>query len=166
MAIENFRKANDLLPDEPEYLEKLGVTLAKHDVTEQAITTLEKALTKDKQNPYVYYTLGNLYAQSKNNPSKALPYFEKAVILDPDIPDGFLNLGNTYFLLANFDQAIISYKKAQLFNPQSPNALVNVGRVYIYLGQVKDARDAFTQALRISPGLQVARQLLNDLPDL
>lgn len=166
LAIENFRKANDLLPDEPEYLEKLGITLAKNGITEEAVINLEKALTKDKQNPYVYYALGNLYAQSRNNPSKALPYFEKAVILNPDIPDGFLNLGNTYFLLANFDQAIISYKKAQLFNPQSPNALVNMGRVYIYIGQVKEARDALNQALRISPGLQVARQLLNDLPDL
>jgi len=166
VAIENFRKANELLPDEPEYLEKLGVTLAKNDNTEESVITLEEALTKDKQNPYVYYTLGNLYAQSKNNPSKALPFFEKAVILDPDIPDGFLNLGNTYFLLANFDQAIISYKKAHLFNPQSPNALLNMGRVYSYLGQIKEARDAFSDALRISPGLHIARQLLNDLPDL
>jgi tetratricopeptide (TPR) repeat protein len=166
LAIINFRKANELLPDEPEYLEKLGITLAKNDSTEEAITTLEKALTKDKQNPYVYYTLGNLYAQSKNNPSKALPYFEKAVILDPDIPDGLLNLGNTYVLLAKFDQAIISYKKAQLFNPQSSNVLVNIGRVYSHLGQIKEARDAFNQALRISPGLDIARQLLNDLPDL
>ncbi len=165
-AIENFRKANELLPDEPEYLEKLGITFSKNDNTEESVITLEKALTKDKQNPYVYYTLGNLYARSKNNPSKALTYFEKAVILDPDIPDGFLNLGNTYFLLANFDQAIISYKKAHLFNPQSPNALVNMGRVYSHLGRIKEARDAFIQALRISPGLHIARQLLNDLPEM
>ncbi|MFC2119904.1 tetratricopeptide repeat protein, partial [Bacteroidota bacterium] len=164
-AIKNFRKANELMPDDPEYLEKLGITLAKNDSTREAIITLEKALTKDKQNPYVYYTLGNLYAQSKNNPSKALPFFEKAVILDPDIPDGFLNLGNTYVLLTDFTQAIMSYKKAQLLNPQSPNALVNMGRVYTHLRQIEEARNAFNQALRISPGLDIARQLLNNLPD-
>ena len=59
-----------------------------------------------------------------------------------------------------------TYKKAQLFNPQSSNILVNMGRVYSHLGQIKEARDAFNQALRISPGLDIARQLLNDLPDL
>lgn len=165
-AIENFRKANDLLPDEPEYLEKLGITLAKTDSTEEAINTLERALTKDKQNPYVYYSLGNLYVRSKNDLTKALQYFERAVVLDPDIPDGYLNLGNTYLLLGDLDKAIFSYKKAHIFNPESTGPLVNLGRVYSHLGRTAEARDALENALKISPGLQIAQKMLNDLSDL
>jgi tetratricopeptide (TPR) repeat protein len=166
LAIINFRKANDLLPDEQDYIENLGITLANNNNTKEALITLEKALTKDKQNPNVYYTLGNLYALGMSNPGKALPYFEKAVTLNPDIPNGFLNLGNTYFLLGNFDMAITSYTKAHFVDPKSPNALINLGRVYTNLDRLNDARNAYNEALRISPGLQIARQLLNDLPDL
>jgi len=164
-AIENFKKAVDLMPNEPEYLEKLGMTFTKVDKTEEAISTLENALTKDKQNPYVYYTLGSLYIQHQNNPEKALPYFEQAVVLNPDIPDGYLNLGNTYALIGDYEQTITAYKKAHLFNPNSPNPLVNLGRVYSYLGRIEEARTVLNEALELAPGSEIAKQILNELPN-
>jgi tetratricopeptide (TPR) repeat protein len=165
LAITNFRKAIEILPDEPRYLEKLGLELVNSGEIDEAITTLEFALTKDKQNPYVYYTLGNLYARNLNDPNNAVSYFERAVVLDPDIPDGFLNLGNTHSLLGNYDEAINSYKKDYLFNPQSTNTLVNMGRLYYNLGKYSDARSAFEEALRIDPGLKVAQQFLEEMKD-
>jgi tetratricopeptide (TPR) repeat protein len=165
-AINNFRKAIQLLPDEPRYLEKLGLELVKAGEIDEAISTLEFALTKDKQNPYVYYTLGNLYARNLNDPNNAVSYFKRAVVLNPDIPDGYLNLGNTYSMLGNFEEAITAYKKDYLFNPKSPNALVNLGNLYYNLGKYTDARSSFEEALRISPGLKVALQFLDEMKDL
>jgi len=165
LAIENFRKSVELLPDEPGYWEKLGMALVSNGNTEEAVSNLELALTKDKQNPYVYYTLGNLYALKLNNPEKAVSYFKQAVVLDPDIPDGFLNLGNTYSMLGNYEQAIVAYRNDYLFNPQSPNALINMGRIYYNLGEYADARNVFQEALRVFPGLKIANQYLEELPD-
>lgn len=165
LAIENFRKSVELLPDEPGYWEKLGMALVSNGKTEEAVSNLELALTKDKQNPYVYYTLGNLYALKLNNPEKAVSYFKQAVVLDPDIPDGFLNLGNTYSMLGNYEQAIVAYKNDYLFNPQSTNALINMGRIYYNLGKYADARNVFQEALRVFPGLKIANQYLEELPD-
>lgn len=166
LAIENYKKAIELMPDEPDYIEKLGLTFAENNNTEEAIATLEKALTKDKQNPYVYYTLGSIYVQNQNDPVKALPYLKRAVVLNPDIPDGYLNLGNTYVLLNEYEKAIVSYQKAHLFNPDSPNALVNLGRIYAHLGKIDDARKVLSEVLKISPGLNTALRLLNELEKL
>ena len=100
------------------------------------------------------------------NPEKALPYFERAVVLNPDIPDGYLNLGNTYALIGDYEQTITSYKKAHLFNPNSLNPLVNLGRVYSYLGRIEEARAVLNEALELAPGSEIAKQLLNELPNL
>ncbi|UCH64723.1 MAG: tetratricopeptide repeat protein [Ignavibacterium sp.] len=166
LAIKHFRKAVEILPDEPSYLEKLGLELTKSGAIDEAISTLEFALTKDKQNPYVYYTLGNLYARNLNDPTNAVSYFKRAVVLDPDIPDGYLNLGNTYSMLGKYEEAITAYKKEHLFNPNSPNSLVNLGNLYYNLGKYSDARSSFEEALRVSPGLKVAQQFLDEMKDL
>ncbi len=163
-AIESFRKAVALKPDEPNYLENLGTALAKKGDTEGAIDALKTALTKDQQNPYTYYALGNLYVQQESQPEKALGYFREAVTLDPDIPNGYLNLGNTLTLLGKYEDAVKAYRKEHLFQPKSANALVNLGRVYTLMGKTDEARKALQQALATDPTMTVARQYLSALP--
>ena len=165
-AISHFRKAIEILPDEPRYLEKLGLELVKISEIDEAISILEFALTKDKQNPYVDESLVNRYARNLNDPDNAVSYFKRATVLNPDIQDGFLNLGNSYSMLGKYEEAITAYKKDHLFNPESPNAMVNLGNLYYNLGRYSDARNAFEQALKISPGLKIAEQYLKEMKDL
>ncbi len=164
-ALDNYRQAANLMPDEPRYAEGLGQTLILAGKPEEAAALLEESLLLDRQNPHTYYTLGNLYAMTLNDPKQALFHFEQLVVVDPDFPNGYLNLGNTYALLGKYDDAIRTYEKEVMVRPKSTNALVNMGRLQAATGQVAEARQTFRRALAIDPNLEVARQSLGQLPE-
>ena len=163
-ALNYYRHAVELKPDEPSYLEGLGNALAAEGNFAEAVTILERSLKIDKQNPYTYYRLGNLYARELQEPKKALSHFQEVVVLDPDFPNGYLNLGNTFALLGDYMGAIKSYENELLVRPGSSKALVNLGQIYKRMGRTADARNAFKKVLKIDPFSNVARQSLNQLP--
>jgi predicted CXXCH cytochrome family protein len=161
-ASDVFRKAIQLMPNDPAAIAHLGFALANDNYSE-AVQLLEKALLLDKQNPYVYYNLGNIYALKLNDPARALNYFSQAVTLDPDIEDGYLNLGNTYAMLNEPDSAIESYNKYLYRNPNSLSTYINLARVYEGLGNKQNAILNYRKALKISPDNELAKQFLNNL---
>ena len=165
IAINNFRQAVKLKPDEPIYLESLGMTLAAIGKSDEAASFLEQALLIDKQNPYTYYTLGNLFAREFRKPQKALFYYKELVVLDPDFPNGYLNLGNTYALLGKYKDAIKSYENEIFVRPESPLAFMNLGRLSQILGKTSDARIAYQKALEIDPSLKKVKEYLRELQD-
>ncbi len=163
MAIKNFRRATQLKPEEPAYLESLGMALAKADKYEEASVILERGLQIDKKNPYTYYTLGNIYARQYRNPEKALAFYKELVVLDPDFPNGYLNLGNTYALLGNYKEAVKSYQNEILVRPNSSQVFINIGHVYKQMGRISSARNAFQKALELEPSSEAARESLKQL---
>lgn len=162
-AIEVFRKAVHLMPGEPTYLENLGAALAERKQIDEALTVFERALTIDKLNPMTYYTLGNIHVFDLKQPEKALSYYKEVVILDPDFPNGCLNLGNTYVQLGQYENAIDCYKREIKASPDSPDAFLNLGHVYSLLENKSKAREAFQNALKLDPTSQLAKKSLNRL---
>ena len=90
---------------------------------------------------------------NEGNPQEALKYYSKAVELDPDLPNGLINLGNTYALLGKLDDAVSSYKKELIFRPKSSDAYLNLGKVYELQGNVKEAKIALDNAKLINPNI-------------
>ncbi|MCZ6776750.1 MAG: tetratricopeptide repeat protein, partial [Ignavibacteria bacterium] len=135
MAINYYRMAVQHMPDEPTFLEGLGMALADGGYPEEAARILEKSLQVDKQNPRTYHYLGNLYAISFQQPEKALSYYQRSVVLEPDSPKVYINLGNTFTLLGKYTEAVKSYKRELRYQPKSPEVFVNLGRVYALMGK-------------------------------
>jgi tetratricopeptide (TPR) repeat protein len=162
-AIYYYRMAVKLLPDEPTYLEGLGMALAEAGYPEEATRNLEKSLHIDKHNPRTYQYLGNLYAINLQQPEKALSYYQQSVILEPDSPKVYTNLGNTYTLLGKYKEAIKSYERELRNQPKSLEVYVNLGRVYSLMGKKNDARKALRKALEIDPSLSFVREQLDQL---
>jgi tetratricopeptide (TPR) repeat protein len=154
-AAHYYRLAVKYMPDEPSYLEGLGMALAERGNTDEAVRILEEALRIDRQNPDTYGFLGNLHAISLQQPQKALPYFKERAILDPDAPNVYINLGNVYTLLGDYEEAVKSYKKEIHYRPRSAGAFVNLGRAYNLMGKKADARKALQEALSIDPSVVV-----------
>jgi len=46
-----------------------------------------------------------------NNYSEDIEYYKQALALDSNIPNGYLNLGNSYAMTNNAEEAIISFKR-------------------------------------------------------
>ncbi len=162
-AIEVYRKAVHLIPDEPTYMESLGAALAEKKQIDEALTIFEKSLSIDKLNPMTYYSLGNIHVFDLKQPEKALSYYKEVVTLDPDFPNGYLNLGNTYASLGHHLEAIEAYKKEIFVRPKSHLAFINLGYVYKLLGKVSEARTALKSALTLEPSSKRAKELQEQL---
>ena len=64
---------------------------------------------------------------------EAIIFFRKAVVLNPNISEGWNNLGNVNKELKNYKEALNNFDKAIDINPQYAEALSNkeIGRAHV-----------------------------------
>lgn len=139
---------------EPTYMELLGSLYYDADSLQNSADILNESIKIDKQNPNVFLILGNIAIFKQNDPQKALGYYAKAVELDPDLPDGLINLGNTYALLGNLDKAIDTYKIEILYRRNSVKAYSNLARIYKIQGRQQEADIVLKRAKQIDPAFK------------
>jgi adenylate cyclase len=118
---------------------------------EKAITEGERAVALNPNGADSHVWLAMILTSS-GKPEDAIELIYKAIRLNPFPPNWyFLSLGNAFFLMGEYNQAVEAYKKAL---QRSPNFLL----VYIGLAAscsaanlAEDARAAASQILRIDP---------------
>lgn len=72
-------------------------------------------------------------------------------------------VGQFLFLNEKYDQAIEEFKKAIHDDPKDVEAYYNLGVVYETKSMTKEAKEAFTKALELSPEHKLAEQHLSKL---
>lgn len=154
-----YSRASALKPNEPKYLEAVGMAHYRLKKFDEAMEFFEKAIRLDSQNGEAFFYLGNIYAVSKNNPASALPLYRKSVLLLPDLENAHLNLGNAYLLLQMPDSAIFHYQMELRNNPRSVPALINTGKAYAALGDPVKEHHFYRRALAIDPTAAAAKEL-------
>jgi tetratricopeptide (TPR) repeat protein len=65
--------------------------------------------------------------------------YNQAIKLNPENADAFINRGNTYTKLKQFEKAIQDYNQAIKLNPKHPDAFINRGNTYTDLKQFEKA---------------------------
>jgi tetratricopeptide (TPR) repeat protein len=158
-----YRKALQLKPSQPEYFASLGVTLLALGNPTKAAEAMERAIQIDQENPDAYYFLGTLYARDFRDVTRAVPYFEKLVVLNPDYENAYLSLGAAYVATKRYRDGITTLKKELELRPTSAPAYFNLGRAYALSGDKTQARLAFAKAKKLDPSMQVAQQQLEQL---
>lgn len=97
---------------------------------EQAKALLLQAKEVDKENFEVYWALAYYY-QLQEQKEEALECYEKCFRLRPHWEDMINNfIGNLYYSLKEYDQAIVFYRKAVDINDQYPVFAGNLGGAY------------------------------------
>ncbi len=131
-----------------------ALDISKHDSTEaiRMLTVLEEQGTRNYD---VFYNLGVLLQQS-GEPSKGMQWLEKATDVRPEKFSGWLEKGNTWFLLQDFASAEKCYRHAVQVKPSEPIAWNNMGSALQMLGRCEEALSAFSQALSIDPSYNQA----------
>ena len=165
LAIESFKKAVKLKPEFVTYLEILGTTLFENKQYKDAEDILLKSINIDGQNPYSFFILGNIYAMEYNNPREAISYYKKALYLNPDIEDGYLNIGNTYAMMNNWEEAINSYEKQLSNNPKSASAYINLSLLYKSIGNLKLSRETLERGINLNPHSNSLKDQLRQLEE-
>ncbi|MFH1782911.1 MAG: fused MFS/spermidine synthase [Candidatus Omnitrophota bacterium] len=94
--------------------------------------------------------VGNSYL-SKDNFTRALDFYRKAVRINPEYPEGYSNIASVYARLGDMKDAEVEYKNALNINPDLPEANYGLGNIMLLKSQVEKAKIYFTKALEGDP---------------
>jgi tetratricopeptide (TPR) repeat protein len=114
-----------------------------------AIRTIEAAL-RDDSSAALFYTIGNLYFQSGNQPS-AIDMYEKAIQRFPSFLRAYRNLGTLKVQAGDYDTARKMLIKAVELGAQGADVYGLLGFCYLNLGNASAALTAYSQALFFNP---------------
>lgn len=87
----------------------------------------------------------------KSDYKSALPYFEKAVEIDPRFAFAWDNIGICYRKLGDYDKAIEAYTKSLFIDPNGVTPLQNIAVAYKYKGAYDKAIQAYEKLNQLNP---------------
>lgn len=115
----------------------------------QTFSTLTAETQKNKHS-----TAERLYSQgvaqlSRDDYTRALPYFEKATEADANYAEAWYQAGYCYGVLGRHAEALKASRQAAKLRPEWSATYVNIGASSFALGQYKEAVDAYKQAAKL-----------------
>lgn len=138
MAADTLKRGLEANPDS----DKLRVAvvrgyLGKQDY-DQALKVLDKGLDRKPKDILLVRVRGVIEA-SRNNFAKAEKEFRKIIDFNPDMPLGYMEMGNLMLATSRFDEAAQNYKKALVFENGWQDALPALARLYFIKGDQNSA---------------------------
>lgn len=135
---------------------------------DSAIQALSRAVEADPEFAGGWAELGQAYVwklflfapDEKDLQQKAFVAVEKALALDPDLPEAYLARGRLLWTPSNHfphDKAIQEYRRALALNPSLDEARNQLSVVLGHVGLVDEALAELDQALKTNPGNTLAR---------
>ncbi len=100
--------------------------------------------------PFLYYELGNCYAEMGMNHNARSCYINVVNTLPFYLHAGY-QIGNLYFRERKLEKAEKCYKNLLLLNPSYQPAFKGLGNLYLLRGLLDEAVGCFEKALRLSP---------------
>src|SRR5216683_1243370 len=104
-------------PQNPVYLNKLGIALHFQMALGQALKYYERALKVDPTYADAENNIGTVWYQ-RNKYGKAIKAYQKAINIRSDMAVLYSNLGYAYFGDKKYEQAISSFRQALALDPQ------------------------------------------------
>ncbi len=167
-AMEQYRAALAIAPDNLEALNNLGTQLAQEGAgsgnnakVDEAIDCFRKALKIDPGSKTAHYNLA-VALGNKGLTQEAIDEYHKTLALDPNLADAHVNLGNTLRKGGHVDDGIAEYQKALQLNPNYAEARASLALAYYTKGKKEDAIQEYKKALEIDPSLSWVRVNLAD----
>jgi tetratricopeptide (TPR) repeat protein len=140
----------------------LGVRTTDSD-NRRAIALLEEAIRLDPLFALAYAELASAYVvrlayvtpdQTRELEGKAFAASEKAVALDPGLPQAYIARGDLLWTPVNrfaHERAVREFRRALALNPDSDQAHQKLARVYVHVGLFEEAIHHAAKALAINP---------------
>jgi len=115
----------------------------------QTVSTLTAETQKNKRSAAErFYSLG-LAQLSRDDYSRALPYFERATEADPNYAEAWYQAGFCYGTLGRHTEALRASRQAAKLRPDWADTFINIGASSFALGQYKEAGDAYRTAIKL-----------------
>lgn len=139
-AIDHWRKAIALAPEDPGLRMELAVTLRQNHDLAGAQQVFEELLAVAPDAPDLNYFLGDVLL-GRDEPARAVPFLEKSVKLEPGAPHAHGALGRAYALTGRAADALIHLRQA-LPADVDGSLRYQLARAYQATGQPEQARAA------------------------
>ena len=110
-----------------------------------------RADPKDKIGLFNLMTDSREIAKDKDSFETVVAMLTKVVRDDPNVIDAWFNLGNAYFKVGRFDEAIRYFSKALELKPDYDLAVINMANAYRKLGRDDAALAGYERYLSIDP---------------
>jgi tetratricopeptide (TPR) repeat protein len=149
---------------------KIGGALLQAGYSEQALPYLEEMLRRTPGNTKVLVAVAHIHLLAKRLP-QAREALQRALALDPLLPEGWNELGGVEAEVGNLTEALRLYEKASALGSDVPYALVNAAQVHDKLGNAEEAERLYRRVLAVDPrnsdaanglGLLLAKQSHNE----
>jgi len=157
-AIDEYRKALEITPNDASLHNKLGMCYQSHRDDGMARREYDRALELNPKYAEVWNNIGAL-EQAKSRFRAAVRAYKKAIELKPTLATAWKNLGNGYLALEEYDQAFEALLEAFRLDPTIlesqgaavPAAGIDAATQYFYLAKLLAAnghKDAAFDYLR------------------
>lgn len=157
-----LRRAQEVLPDEPETLVALGSGLTGVGATEEAVQTYLEALRRQPDDPVALVNLA-LGLETLGRDAEAEAVYERATVVRPTEALAHLNLGNARFRRGDLEGAILAYRAAIRNDFGLSRAHFYLAVALVNSGRPEEAMPSLYDALEFAPGdeeiLEVIRQV-------
>lgn len=124
MARKDYREASQLYkrladqnPQNPVYLNKLGIALHQQAALGPALKYYERAVKADPTYADAQNNIGTIWYQRKKY-GKAIKAYKRAIEIRDDMPVLYSNLAYAYFSDKKYEDAIASFRQALTIDPQ------------------------------------------------
>ncbi len=138
------------LKKSPNYLELQARTLTLEGRKQEALSAIERAIQKDRQQARYLITRGQIYQKFDDQPS-AIHSFLLAQRLQPRWATIFYSLGMSFFILNGYDRAERHFKLALELDPHDDKAEFMLGVVDVVNFRLADAKPHLEKALEMQP---------------
>jgi tetratricopeptide (TPR) repeat protein len=164
-AVEAYQEAILKEPQEPIYLNNLGICFTRLEKYDQAIEIFQAMIKVRPESYSANRSLGELFGLQKRY-AEALPYFAKASEVSPDDPEAFYNLGACLVNTQEYDRAAAAFLKATELKPDYAAAYYQLGMISVNQNKKEEAVQYLQKFLELAPEdarASTAKQLLDYL---
>jgi TolB-like protein/class 3 adenylate cyclase len=141
----NWRRSFEVLPNFPKYPDDEAAFISR------AFENLDKSLRTPNPLAYVLKSETLLH---KPDHSEAMIAAERAIALDPNGPDGYVQMARVLTMVGQPEEAVALVEKAMRLNPYYPPSYIAVlGLAYFGLEDYERAASLTEQAIKLSPYL-------------
>jgi tetratricopeptide (TPR) repeat protein len=160
LALEYLQMAASLDPSNPAFLAEIGGILSEMGDLPGAQAAYQSAIDLAPNDPLYWRLMAEYAIRNKIQIRElALPAAERAVQLNDEDPQSLMVLGNTYYLVEEYEKAEQYLLETLSLDPDFAPAHLHLGMNYLLQGDVHLAAQELEQARALAPGSEIAERV-------
>ncbi len=154
-ALNLLKQAHDLDPDNPIIHYNRALILRSQGHLKDALGAFQQTIKYAPKFAAAYLQTGSLLREM-HRPHDAVTFLKLALILQPSNEQTIYSLGNTYNILAQYDEAIICFQTLIKKHPKNTHLYINLGVAYQRQNEIEKAVQCYQAAISLDPSMAEA----------